>query len=493
MEVQRRQPRQVGQAELAAHGMDLVVYLAVARVSARIVADLPTAVARRTNFEQECLITGQRQVLADAPVEREALAGCQVKVVLGGIDFVGQRGSDGGGLVGPGIPGYRALQLVRPEAISDVVRRFHREGTTPGEGHGLRVVVAGRGVKAVGKRDIPMGEGHAEPDGLHIQVTHVKARVLDGAPAPGGSGQRPFQAGIGKAGRDEGAVFQVHAEWFQVCHPDKHRCDRIQVHIHLHTQRAPRPAAGIDGDGVDFVAVTVVEPTGVIEVIIQPTVHARLWHKVVADVQDAAVEMADLRRVHAEGRGPERDGQQQETGATRHRVFLLWVVWLHRVGSHCALSHIGASQVVVKRSPRASTARYSLSSRMRLQSACVKYASSLGSAGGPYAAPLTAANARAHGSISRAFSSVGRATVAVSTLHVVRKASLKSRGWTASPANASICCRSSATFCGFWLARLVFSEGSCARLKSSTLDGSVAFHTSFHSPWRTAPRKGSMS
>src|SRR5262249_49284579 len=51
MEVHRRHPRQVGQAELAAHRMDLVVDIAVTRVTTRIVADLPTAIARRADFE----------------------------------------------------------------------------------------------------------------------------------------------------------------------------------------------------------------------------------------------------------------------------------------------------------------------------------------------------------------------------------------------------------------------------------------------------------
>ena len=48
----------------------------------------------RAYFEQEFLVSGQRQELADAPVECEALAGCQVEVVLVGIDFVGQDGGD---------------------------------------------------------------------------------------------------------------------------------------------------------------------------------------------------------------------------------------------------------------------------------------------------------------------------------------------------------------------------------------------------------------
>ena len=54
------------------------------------------------------------------------------------------------------------------------------------------------------------------------------------------------------------------------------------------------PAAGIDGNGVDFVAMAVVEPAGRVEVIIEPAVNTRLRHKEVPDVQDAAVEVADL-------------------------------------------------------------------------------------------------------------------------------------------------------------------------------------------------------
>src|SRR5262249_28747583 len=188
MEVQRRLPRQIGQAELATHRVDVVMHLAVGRIAARVVADLPTVITRGTYFEQEFLIPGQRQGLADAPVEGEALAGGQVEVVLVGIDFVGQRGGDGGGLVGPGIPRHRPLQLVRPEAVPDVVRGFYREGAAPGEGYGLRVVVTGGGVKTVGKGEVPMREGPGQPDRVYIQVAHVKARVLDGAPAPGSCG-----------------------------------------------------------------------------------------------------------------------------------------------------------------------------------------------------------------------------------------------------------------------------------------------------------------
>src|SRR5215813_8639226 len=364
MEVQRRLPREVGQAELAAHRMDVVMHLAVGRIAARVVADLPTVVAGRANFEQQFLIPGEWHVLADAPVQREALAGGQVEVVLVGIDFVGQRGGDGGGLVGPGIPRHRPLQLVRPEAVPDVVRGFYREGAAPGEGYGLRVVVTGGGVKTVGKGEVPMREGHAQPDRLYIQVAHVKARVLDGAPAPGGCGQRRFQAGIGKVGRDDGAVFQGQAEWLQVGHPEEHRYERIQVHIHVHPHRDLRPAVGIDGDGVDFVTMAVVESTSMVEVIIEAAVEARLRHEVVADVQDAAVEVANLGGLRGAGRGTERDGQQEDTAETGHGVFLLWVAWWHRVGAHGALRHLGASQVVVKRRPRASAARYSRSSRL---------------------------------------------------------------------------------------------------------------------------------
>jgi hypothetical protein len=109
MEVQRRLPRQVGQAELAPHRMDLVMHLAVHRITARVVADLPTAIARWAYFEQQFLIPGQWQELADAPVEREALAGGQVKVILVGMDFVGQCSGDGGRLVGPGLPRHGTL------------------------------------------------------------------------------------------------------------------------------------------------------------------------------------------------------------------------------------------------------------------------------------------------------------------------------------------------------------------------------------------------
>ena len=89
MKIQRRIPWRVGQAELSARGMHGVMHIAVAHISAGVVADLPTAVARRTDFEQEFLILSQRQELAHAPAEREILARCQVKVFLVVMDFVG--------------------------------------------------------------------------------------------------------------------------------------------------------------------------------------------------------------------------------------------------------------------------------------------------------------------------------------------------------------------------------------------------------------------
>src|SRR5262249_24082497 len=97
-----------------------------------------------------------------------------------------------------------------------------------------------------------------------------------------------------------------------------------------------------------------------------------------------------------------------------------------------------------------------------------------------------------HGCFSR-FSSSGNATDPKSTDFTTPSASVRIKGGTASRASASIRCCRAATFCGCWSARLVFSAGSCARLKSSTWGGSVACHTSFQSPWRTAARNGSMS
>src|SRR5262249_8216402 len=65
-------------------------------------------------------------------------------------------------------------------------------------------------------------------------------------------------------------------------------------------------------------------------------------------------------------------------------------------------------------------------------------------------------------------------------------------GFSASAANSLARFCNSATLSGYSAARLVLSDGSFAILKSSTDWGSRVCQTSFQSPSRTAPRKGSM-
>ena len=78
--IQRRDPWHVGQTELAAYSMDLVA--SVAGGAAAIVGDLPRVITGRTDFEQQAHVLPERQELADAPVEREIVAGSHVEALF---------------------------------------------------------------------------------------------------------------------------------------------------------------------------------------------------------------------------------------------------------------------------------------------------------------------------------------------------------------------------------------------------------------------------
>src|SRR5207249_2962389 len=72
MNIDRQEPRNIGQTELAAYGMDLIER--VGRGAARIVGDLPRVVPGRTDFEQQAHVFPKRQKLANTPVKREVVA-----------------------------------------------------------------------------------------------------------------------------------------------------------------------------------------------------------------------------------------------------------------------------------------------------------------------------------------------------------------------------------------------------------------------------------
>src|SRR5262252_6168775 len=98
------------------------------------------------------------------------LAGSDVDVLLLRIELVSQRGRDGHALVCPRVPRSCPLELLRPEAHPDVVRRSGRYRANDRQSEGLGVVAAYWGVKAVAQREIPIGERVTEPDWLHEQI-----------------------------------------------------------------------------------------------------------------------------------------------------------------------------------------------------------------------------------------------------------------------------------------------------------------------------------
>src|SRR5262245_17294071 len=102
MESQRSAPWHVCQANLTAYGVHLIAR--AARGTAGIVGDLPRVVSSQTAVELHAQILFERKVLAEAPVEREIVAGDKIEVFLLGVLFVSQRRDDGSRLVVHWIP-----------------------------------------------------------------------------------------------------------------------------------------------------------------------------------------------------------------------------------------------------------------------------------------------------------------------------------------------------------------------------------------------------
>src|SRR5262249_4644759 len=120
--------------------MDLVAR-ATGRAAA-IIGDLPGAIASRADFEKEAHVLLEGQKLADAPVEREMVAGRYVEIFFLLVRFVGQRRDDGCRFVSHRIPRDRALELVRPEPVAEIVRGLDPDWANGRHCDRFRVVLA---------------------------------------------------------------------------------------------------------------------------------------------------------------------------------------------------------------------------------------------------------------------------------------------------------------------------------------------------------------
>src|SRR5215813_3911528 len=198
VEVHHGVPRHVGQPELPADGVDLVMHVGIPRVAAGVVGQLPLAVAGGADLEEQRMIGRQGQVLARSPVQCEAQAGRQVEAALLLIDFVGQRGGERGGVVLSGIPGDGPLKLVRPEAQPDVVGGLDLQRTDHWESRRVHAVFPDWRIETVGKREVPVGKRPVEPERLHIYVAGTKGGRLSIDTATGLDGKCGTQAGGGE-------------------------------------------------------------------------------------------------------------------------------------------------------------------------------------------------------------------------------------------------------------------------------------------------------
>ena len=82
MKIHHYHHRHVGQTNLTAHRVNLLMIVGIRGIAASTVGDLPTVITGRADFEKEFLIRLQGDILADSPVKREVLAGSKVQVPL---------------------------------------------------------------------------------------------------------------------------------------------------------------------------------------------------------------------------------------------------------------------------------------------------------------------------------------------------------------------------------------------------------------------------
>ena len=136
--------------------MNLVQH--VGRGAARIVGNLPCVVTGWANFEQQAHVFPKRQELANTPVKREIIARRQVEIFLLTARFVSQRCHNCCGFVSHRIPRDRALELVGPKAVAEIVSVFDCTGANDWQRHSAGVVIADRRIEAVRKRQVKMRE-----------------------------------------------------------------------------------------------------------------------------------------------------------------------------------------------------------------------------------------------------------------------------------------------------------------------------------------------
>jgi hypothetical protein len=144
MEIQNRVPWHVRYTKLTADGVNLVADI-LGSASA-IVGNLPGVVTSNAYFGQHGHVLLERKVLADSPVEGKPVARCKVEILLLSTRVVRQSRYDCRGLAGHRVPRHRALHLLLPETVPDVVDRLDGHGTTDTrQSDCLYVVLADRG------------------------------------------------------------------------------------------------------------------------------------------------------------------------------------------------------------------------------------------------------------------------------------------------------------------------------------------------------------
>src|SRR5262245_10087192 len=168
VEVHDESPWHVRESDLTTRRMHLVQHVRRGGIASRIMRYLPDVVPRRPYFEQQGLALIQGHVLADAPGEREVLAGRQVEILLLAVHLVRQRRHDGSALVLERIPRATKLRLRGPEAEADVVGRLALERANAGHMTRLDVVFPCRRIEARPERDVEVLKRPVEPERLHV-------------------------------------------------------------------------------------------------------------------------------------------------------------------------------------------------------------------------------------------------------------------------------------------------------------------------------------
>src|SRR5215475_1510494 len=152
--VDRQDPREIGQTELASHSVDLVKRIGCG--AAAIVGDLPCVITSWTDFEQQSLVCAQRQQLADAPAKAEIVTRRQIEIFFLAVGFVGQRSDNGGGFVSHRIKCDRPLELVSPKTIAKVVSVFDFNRASDRDCSGSRVIPANRCIEPIRESKVKM-------------------------------------------------------------------------------------------------------------------------------------------------------------------------------------------------------------------------------------------------------------------------------------------------------------------------------------------------